>query len=104
MSIYSASKAAVRSFARTLSAELLERRIRVNVVSPGPIDTPLYDKLGLPGDQVHTMAAGIVSQIPLARSATQTKLPRPSCSSPATTPPSSSARRSSSTAAWRRCE
>ncbi len=67
MSIYSASKAAVRSFARTLSAELLERRIRVNVVSPGPIDTPLFEKLGLPAEQVHTMAAGIVSQIPLAR-------------------------------------
>ena len=67
MSIYSASKAAVRSFARTLSAELLERRIRVNVVSPGPIDTPLFGKLGLPADQVHAMAAGIVSQIPLAR-------------------------------------
>jgi NAD(P)-dependent dehydrogenase (short-subunit alcohol dehydrogenase family) len=67
MSIYSASKAAVRSFARTLSAELLERRIRVNVVSPGPIDTPLFGKLGLPAEQLHTMAAGIVSQIPLAR-------------------------------------
>jgi NAD(P)-dependent dehydrogenase (short-subunit alcohol dehydrogenase family) len=67
MSVYSASKAAVRSFARTLSAELLERRIRVNVVSPGPIDTPLFDKLGLPRDQVQSMAAGIVSQIPLAR-------------------------------------
>ena len=67
MSVYSASKAAVRSFARTLSAELLERRIRVNVVSPGPIDTPLFGKLGLPDDQVHTMAAGIISQIPLAR-------------------------------------
>ena len=57
----------MRSFARTLSAELLERRVRINVISPGPIDTPLFDKLGLPADQVHTMAAGIVSQIPLAR-------------------------------------
>lgn len=67
MSVYSASKAAVRSFARTLSAELLDRRIRVNVVSPGPIGTPLYGKLGLPDEEVQAMAAGILGQIPLGR-------------------------------------
>ena len=44
--VYSASKAAVRSFARTWLVELKERRIRVNVLSPGTIDTPALDPLG----------------------------------------------------------
>ncbi len=47
MSIYAASKAAVRSLARSLSAELVEKGIRVNAVSPGPIETPIYSKLGM---------------------------------------------------------
>src|SRR5262249_19153006 len=46
-SIYAASKAALISLARNLSAELLPRGVRVNVVSPGPVTTPLYGKLGL---------------------------------------------------------
>ena len=45
-SIYSASKAAVRSFARTLSVDLKTRQIRVNVISPGTIDTPMLEPLG----------------------------------------------------------
>jgi NAD(P)-dependent dehydrogenase (short-subunit alcohol dehydrogenase family) len=45
-SVYSASKAAVRSFARTWLVDLKERKIRVNVLSPGTIDTPLLDPLG----------------------------------------------------------
>lgn len=44
-SVYSASKAAVRSFARTWLVDLLDRNIRVNVLSPGPIDTPALDRL-----------------------------------------------------------
>ncbi|MCF0054534.1 SDR family oxidoreductase [Dyadobacter sp. CY356] len=43
---YSASKAAVRSLARSFSAELLDRNIRVNVLSPGPIDTPIFGRGG----------------------------------------------------------
>jgi NAD(P)-dependent dehydrogenase (short-subunit alcohol dehydrogenase family) len=46
-SVYSASKAAVRSFGRTLAAELAPRRIRVNTISPGPVSTPIFGKLGL---------------------------------------------------------
>ena len=46
LSVYSASKAAVRSFARTWLVELKERRIRVNILSPGTIDTPVLDPLG----------------------------------------------------------
>ena len=43
-SVYGASKAAVRSFGRTMAAELVERGIRVNVVSPGPIETPIFGR------------------------------------------------------------
>jgi NAD(P)-dependent dehydrogenase (short-subunit alcohol dehydrogenase family) len=67
LSVYSASKAAARSFARTLSAELLPRRIRVNAVSPGPIDTPLHTKIDLPPDQLAAFSEQIRSQIPLGR-------------------------------------
>lgn len=49
-SVYAASKAALRSLARTLAAELVAKGVRVNAVSPGPIATPIYDKLGLPPD------------------------------------------------------
>lgn len=66
-SVYAASKAAVRSLARSISAELATRGIRVNVVSPGPIATPIYDKLGLPKDVAEAFAANIVSQVPLKR-------------------------------------
>ncbi|SAL79630.1 short chain dehydrogenase [Caballeronia arvi] len=62
-SIYAASKAAFVSLAKTLSAELLPRGVRVNVVSPGPVTTPLHDKLGLADDA----AAQLRSQIPLGR-------------------------------------
>jgi NAD(P)-dependent dehydrogenase (short-subunit alcohol dehydrogenase family) len=66
-SVYAASKAALISFAKTLSSELLERGVRVNVVSPGPVATPLYGRLGMPAEQLSEMAAGIQQQIPLKR-------------------------------------
>jgi len=66
-SVYAASKAALASLARTLSAELVSRGIRVNAVSPGPVSTPLYGRLGLPEDQVQETAKGIMGQIPLGR-------------------------------------
>jgi NAD(P)-dependent dehydrogenase (short-subunit alcohol dehydrogenase family) len=51
MAVYSATKAAIRSLVRTLAVELAERKIRVNSVAPGPIDTPIYEKIGLsPGE------------------------------------------------------
>jgi NAD(P)-dependent dehydrogenase (short-subunit alcohol dehydrogenase family) len=66
-SVYAASKAAVRSLARSISSELATRGIRVNVVSPGPISTPIYGKLGLPKEALDAFAANIVSQVPLKR-------------------------------------
>ena len=66
-SIYAASKAAVISMAKTLSAELLQRGARVNVVSPGPISTPLYGKLGLDAATLEATAASIQNQVPLGR-------------------------------------
>ncbi len=66
-SVYAASKAAVISLAKTLSAELLPRGVRVNVLSPGPVATPIYNKLGLDAAQLEATAAQIQSQIPLGR-------------------------------------
>lgn len=66
-SAYSASKAALRSFTRTLAAELIGRKIRVNAVSPGPISTPIYGKTGLPDEAVQQMATGILDQVPMKR-------------------------------------
>ena len=67
MAVYSASKAALRSLARTLSAELKDRDIRVNAVAPGPIDTPIYSKLGMSEEQLNEMAQGIVGKVPAGR-------------------------------------
>ena len=67
MSVYAATKAAVRSLARTLSAELAPRGIRVNSISPGLVDTPIYGKLGLPADVVQQWAAQLMAKVPAAR-------------------------------------
>lgn len=75
-SVYSASKAAVRSFARTLAAELQPRKIRVNAISPGPIDTPIYGRLGMPQEAVKEMADGILQQTPMHRFGTADEVAR----------------------------
>ncbi len=66
-SIYSATKAAVRSLGRTLAAELSPRGIRVNVVSPGLIETPLVGKLGLSQDEIDAFGEQIIERTPLGR-------------------------------------
>ncbi len=66
-SVYGASKAAMISLAKTLSGELIERGIRVNAISPGPIATPILGKSGLPAEQVQQIAEVLRNQIPLKR-------------------------------------
>jgi NAD(P)-dependent dehydrogenase (short-subunit alcohol dehydrogenase family) len=66
-SVYGATKAALLSLTRTLSGELISRGIRVNAVSPGPISTPLYGKLGLSETDLKTVSASIQSQVPAGR-------------------------------------
>lgn len=64
---YAASKAAVRSFARGWTVELKDRKIRVISMSPGAIETPALDKVGLPPAQVEQAVAQFVSQVPFGR-------------------------------------
>ena len=67
MSVYGACKGAVRSLARTLSAELMPRGIRVNVLSPGTIDTPVFDRLGFSEAEAGAMKEQFASLIPMQR-------------------------------------
>ena len=65
-SVYAATKAAVRSFGRTLANELVERGLRVNVVSPGPIETPIFDRT--PNvEQVAAIKAAMIARNPMKR-------------------------------------
>jgi len=66
-SVYSATKAAVRSFARSWTAEIPVQDIRFNVLSPGPIETPIYGKMGMPADQVAGFSEHMKSQVPAKR-------------------------------------
>jgi NAD(P)-dependent dehydrogenase (short-subunit alcohol dehydrogenase family) len=65
--VYSASKAAVRSFARTWTSDLKDRKIRVNTLSPGPIDTPILDGLASTEEELEQIKSHLVSQVPLGR-------------------------------------
>jgi NAD(P)-dependent dehydrogenase (short-subunit alcohol dehydrogenase family) len=67
-SVYAASKAAVRNFARAWTLELKDRKIRVNSMSPGPTETPALEKTtGLTREQAEQAASQFASQIPLGR-------------------------------------
>ena len=67
LSVYSASKAAVRNFARTWALDLKGSGIRVNVVSPGPIQTPGLDGLGKTDEEREAFKAGMAAAVPLGR-------------------------------------
>ncbi|HET8858113.1 MAG TPA: glucose 1-dehydrogenase [Nitrososphaeraceae archaeon] len=69
-SVYSASKAAVRSFARTWTVDLRYRKIRVNAISPGPIDTPAFSDLMRNEEQSRQLKKDLVSNVPLRRMGT----------------------------------
>ena len=73
-SVYGATKSALLSLTRTLSGELIGRGIRVNAVSPGPISTPLYSKLGFSETDLKTVAASIQGQVPAARFGNPTEI------------------------------
>jgi NAD(P)-dependent dehydrogenase (short-subunit alcohol dehydrogenase family) len=66
-SAYSATKAALRSLARTAAAELVERGIRVNTVAPGPIVTPIFGRTGLPQQAVDDFAKNFLEINPMKR-------------------------------------
>jgi len=70
-SVYSATKAAVRSFARTWSVDLKERKIRVNAISPGVVPTPGYNTgLGMTQEQVDQFVKSMAANVPLGRPGT----------------------------------
>lgn len=66
-SVYSASKAALLSLVRTLSADLVGRGVRVNAVSPGPVETPIFGKMGLAPEAKDETMKGFREQVPLKR-------------------------------------
>jgi NAD(P)-dependent dehydrogenase (short-subunit alcohol dehydrogenase family) len=65
--VYAASKAALNSYTRTAATELAPRKIRVNVINPGPIATPIYGKTGMEEEQLNGFAEAMQNRIPLKR-------------------------------------
>ncbi|MEL6122201.1 MAG: glucose 1-dehydrogenase [Bacteroidota bacterium] len=67
VSVYGSSKAALRLMVRSLANELAPRNIRVNAVSPGPIETPIWGKTNMEQEQIEGFAAGVSQSVPLGR-------------------------------------
>jgi NAD(P)-dependent dehydrogenase (short-subunit alcohol dehydrogenase family) len=66
-SVYAATKAAMRSFTRSIAAELVGRNIRVNAVAPGPIATPIISRTGLPQDALDEITKRLIETVPMKR-------------------------------------
>lgn len=67
LGVYSASKGALRAYARVLTSEVKSRGIRVNSIAPGPVETPIYGKMGLPNETIEEMGKGFAQMVPLGR-------------------------------------
>ncbi len=65
--VYAATKAALRSLARSVAAELVGRHIRVNAVAPGPIETPIFERTGLPKEALAEFANTVLATVPMKR-------------------------------------
>ena len=76
LAVYAATKAAVRSLARSFAAELQPRGIRVNALSPGIIDTPIFDRLGLTDNQLEGLKTDLQVQVPMGRLGTPEEIAR----------------------------
>lgn len=76
LSVYAATKAAVRSLVRGFAAELLPRGIRVNALSPGIIDTPIFDRADMTADQVLALKKALEAQVPMGRLGTADEVAR----------------------------
>lgn len=74
LAVYSASKGALRAYARVLTSEVKHRGIRVNSLAPGPIETPIYGKMGLPQEVVEEMGKGFAASNPLGRFGTSNEV------------------------------
>jgi NAD(P)-dependent dehydrogenase (short-subunit alcohol dehydrogenase family) len=76
LSLYAASKAAVESLTISWALELAPHRVRVNAIAPGPTETPVFGKFGLPPDMLAGMKEGIVKSLPLGRIAQPAEIAR----------------------------
>src|SRR5262249_18340506 len=74
LSVYSASKAAVRSFARTWTSDLKGRKIRVNALSPGMIDTPISKTIPAPKEEVERFKSQLIARAPMGRMGTSEEI------------------------------
>jgi NAD(P)-dependent dehydrogenase (short-subunit alcohol dehydrogenase family) len=66
-SVYAATKAAMRSFTRSMAAELVGRNIRVNAVAPGPIATPIISRTGIPKEALDEITKSLIATVPMKR-------------------------------------
>ena len=75
--IYASAKAGLRAVARTLAAELIGQGIRVNMVSPGPTETPIINRSGLPAEAVPGLRSMMTQAVPMKRMGTPEEIARP---------------------------